>query len=356
MKRIFDTDCEGPVSKNDNAFEITQSFIPDGGKFFAKLSKYDDLLADIDKKHGYKAGDTLRLILPFLKAYGVTDSIIQEYSAQNILIVPGADVALKHINSFMPVFIISTSYRPYINSLCDVVGFPVKNTFCTEVSLDKYELPDSEIRYLKELHDEILKLPEIDIPASAHKRKDLDNGTIKCAERLDQIFWNEFNMMVSKKMLDEVNPIGGFEKANAIRKSCNITDVQLSEVMYAGDSITDADAMKLVSESGGIAISFNGNRYAMQSADVACTSPNAMILAGLALLFNDYGTQAVRELASEWDQRKYAFESNINRIIPDFTVKDVTLNFIEESNIQELIFKSEGFRKTVRGESIGKLG
>jgi energy-converting hydrogenase A subunit R len=366
MKRIFDTDCEGPISKNDNAFEIAQRFIPDGGKFFAKLSKYDDLLADIDKKHGYKAGDTLRLILPFLKAYGVTDSIIQEYSEQNILIVPGADVALRHINSFMSVFIISTSYRPYINSLCDAIGFPVQNTFCTEVSLDKYEIPDSEIRYLKELHDEILKLPEIDIPASAHKREDLDSGTIKCTERLDQIFWNEFNVMVSKKMLDEVNPIGGFEKANAIRKSCDIIETKLSEVMYAGDSITDADAMKLVSESDGVAISFNGNRYAIQSADIACTSPNALILAGLALLFNDYGTAAVRELASEWDRRKYEFENNINKMIPvtfrrateeqNFMVKDVTLNLIEESNIQELISKSESFRKTVRGESIGKLG
>jgi len=356
MKRLFDTDCEGPISKNDNAFEITQSFVPDGGKFFAKLSKYDDLLADIDKKPNYKAGDTLRLILPFLKAYGVTDSIIQEYSAQNILIVPGADIALKHINAVMPIFIISTSYRPYINSLCEVVGFPIKNTFCTELSLDKYELPDFETLYLKELHDEILKLPEIKIPASAKSRDDLDDGTVICAERLDQIFWSEFHNMVVGKMLDEVNPIGGFEKANAIRKSCDITDVQLSDVMYAGDSITDTEAMKLVSESGGVALSFNGNRYAIQSADIACISPNALILAGLALLFNDRGTQAIYDLASEWDQNRYEFESDINQTISSFTVKDVTLNLIDKSNIHELISKSESFRKTVRGENIGRLG
>jgi len=356
MKRLFDTDCEGPISKNDNAYEISQNYIPDGGKFFAKLSKYDDLLADIDKKPKYKAGDTLRLILPFLKVYGVTEQIIQEYSAKNIIIVPGADVALKYINAIMPVFIISTSYRPYINSLCKVVGFPVENTFCTELSLDKYELRKSEAKYLKELQYEILKLPEIEIPASARTRSDLDDGTIKCAERLDQIFWHEFSDMVAGKMLDEVNPIGGFEKVNAINKSCEITGIPLSEVMYAGDSITDAEAMKLVREAGGAAVSFNGNRYAIQSADIACMSPNALILAGFASLFNEGGTQAVRELASEWEQRKDEFERNISQAISGFSVKDVTFSIIDDLNINELISNSEDFRRMVRGENIGHLG
>jgi energy-converting hydrogenase A subunit R len=356
MKRLFDTDCEGPISKNDNAYEISQNYIPDGGKFFEKLSKYDDLLADIDKKPKYKAGDTLRLILPFLKVYGVTEQIIQEYSAKNIIIVPGADVALKYINAIMPVFIISTSYRPYINSLCKVVGFPVENTFCTELSLDKYELRKSEVKHLKELQYEILKLPEISIPASAHTRSDLDDDTIKCAERLDQIFWHEFSGTVAGKMLDEINPIGGFEKVNAINKSCEITGIPLSEVMYAGDSITDADAMKLVREAGGAAVSFNGNRYAIQSADIACMSPNALVLAGFASLFNEGGTQAIRELASEWEQRKDEFERNVSQTISGFSVKDVTFSIIDDLNINELISNSENFRRMVRGDNICHLG
>ena len=175
MKRQFNTDCEGPISKNDNAFELTEEFIPQGGEFFAKLSKYDDFLADIAKKPGYKAGDTLRLILPFFKAYGVTDAGISEFSSQNILLVPGADTALKYIRAIMPAFIISTSYRPYINSLCEMIGFPVENTYCTELTLDIYQIPETEIEYLKELHDEMLVLPAIEIPASAASREDLDD-------------------------------------------------------------------------------------------------------------------------------------------------------------------------------------
>jgi len=58
--RLFVTDCEGPISKNDNAFELTSSLVPDGDSFFALVSKYDDVLADVVKKPGYKAGKDKR--------------------------------------------------------------------------------------------------------------------------------------------------------------------------------------------------------------------------------------------------------------------------------------------------------
>lgn len=356
MERQFNTDCEGPISKNDNAYELTQYFVPQGGEFFAKISKYDDLLADIDKMPNYKAGNTLKLILPFLKAYGVTEVDIENFSSQNILIVPDADVALKFINSIMRAFIISTSYRPYINALCKVVDFPINNTFCTELELDNYILPQSEIVYLKKLYNEILTLPDINITDSAKTRTDFDDDTLKCAERLDQIFWNELPQMVSGKMLEDVNPIGGFEKANAIKESCNITGYDVSNVIYAGDSITDAEAMKLVSELGGISVSFNGNRYAIQSSEIACLSPNALILAGLAYKFNEGGSEAIRELARKWDQKKSDFEKEMTELIPNFSVDNIIICKIDESNMQSLIPQSEKFRKTVRGESIGRLG
>ncbi len=84
-QRIFISDCEGPISKNDNAFELASHFIPHGDKFFTLISRYDDILADIVKKKGYKAGDTLKLILPFLKAYDATNQGIMEYSSKNVL-------------------------------------------------------------------------------------------------------------------------------------------------------------------------------------------------------------------------------------------------------------------------------
>jgi energy-converting hydrogenase A subunit R len=87
VKRIFVFDCEGPISKNDNAYELAANFIPNGDSFFCNVSKYDDVLADVLKKPNYSAGGTLRLILPFLKAYGLTDARMEEFSSDNIILI-----------------------------------------------------------------------------------------------------------------------------------------------------------------------------------------------------------------------------------------------------------------------------
>jgi len=71
--KLYATDCEGPISKNDNAYELCERFLPEGAAFFERVSRYDDYLADVVRKPGYRPGDTLRLILPFLRAYGVSD-------------------------------------------------------------------------------------------------------------------------------------------------------------------------------------------------------------------------------------------------------------------------------------------
>ena len=92
----FITDCEGPISKNDNALELATNFLPEGEKFFTQLSRYDDFLA-LTGREGYKAGDTLRLVLPFLKAYGTRDKKIVEYSRKNILLMPGAKETLRFV-------------------------------------------------------------------------------------------------------------------------------------------------------------------------------------------------------------------------------------------------------------------
>ena len=99
----FITDCEGPISKNDNALELATNFLPEGEKFFTQLSRYDDFLA-LTGREGYKAGDTLRLILPFLKAYGTTDKKIVEYFSQRnlpIIVLRNFNTATKTIDDMI---------------------------------------------------------------------------------------------------------------------------------------------------------------------------------------------------------------------------------------------------------------
>jgi len=54
-EKLYETDCECPITLDNNAQELCEYFLAeiDEAKFFAILSKYDDYLADIERKQGY---------------------------------------------------------------------------------------------------------------------------------------------------------------------------------------------------------------------------------------------------------------------------------------------------------------
>ncbi|MEE9316170.1 MAG: HAD hydrolase family protein [bacterium] len=328
----FITDCEGPISKNDNALELATNFLPEGEKFFTQLSRYDDFLA-LTGREGYKAGDTLRLVLPFLKAYGTTDKKIVEYSRKNILLMPGAKETLRFVQERMPSFIVSTSYQPYIQALCEVVEFPLENVYCTEVNIDKYNISKEEIEKLKEFGKEILVYPLIEVS----EINNLSPQTKKAIDRLEEVFWKEIVSMESGKMLEEVNPVGGREKVNAIKDSLKKCNNKPSDAMYVGDSITDREALSFIRENKGLAVSFNGNRYAIEKAEVVCISENTIPISVLADAFSQGGKGKVMELVENWKEK-----------LP-------LLEVVSGNNRERLISLSEKFRKSVRGEA-GSLG
>jgi len=359
-QRIFVTDCEGPISKNDNAFELTTYFVPNGGYFFALISKYDDVLADVVKKPGYKAGDTLRLILPFLKACGATNIKIKEYSSRNILLVPGAQDTLRFVKNLMPSFIVSTSYEQYISSLCRLTGFPYNNVYCTKLNIDTYKMSKEEAKKLKEIREEISAMPMIEIHENAKSVQDFSERDQETIQRLDGIFWEEISGMESGKMLKEINPVGGHEKAKAVQDIVEKLDSHLGNVMYVGDSITDVPPFQLVRKSGGLTISFNGNEYAIREAEIAVLSGNTIVTSVLAEVFCRLGKEYVLRLVKEWNPsglKKYCASSMLQehmlKLYPDAFPKVET---ITADNRERLKKESSSFRKTVRGEAIGKLG
>jgi len=340
MGRQFNTDCEGPISKNDNAMELSEFYIPGGRHFFSIVSKYDDYLADIEKRSGYKAGDTLKLILPFLKAFGATDDGMRQFSRKHILLVPGANKALRDICAMMEVFIISTSYESYIDALCDVVKFPKDRSYSTQISLGKYYLENKEKERLISLAQEIQEMETIEWPDGAQVLNDLSERDRKKIQRLDQIFWKEIQGMGIGRILSEVNPIGGKEKAKAVLLSLERTGNHLDEVLYVGDSITDVEAFDLVRRAGGMTVSFNGNRYAIRSVEIACLSPHASILTALAEAFRRMGREGVIEMVARWKS-----DSEYPKICR-----------ITDENRAMVIQESEAFRKKVRGVHVGSLG
>ncbi len=360
MKRVFISDCEGPISKNDNAFEITAHFVPNGNKFFALVSKYDDVLADVAKRQGYSAGGTLKLILPFLKVYGVTDKQMTEFSSQNLILIAGSQHTLQHVQTIASAFIVSTSYEHYIRALCKALEFPYENTYCTRLNIDKYQLTTQEKSRLRKIADEIASMPMVTIPPTAKSIKDFSSTDQEAISRLDDIFWNEIANMHIGSIFSEVTPVGGEQKAEAIRDAVKKLRTPLEDVMYIGDSITDVEAFKLVKDNGGLTVSFNGNQYAVKNAEVAVLAENNIATAIIADLFCKLGKRETLQVLRNWSRetlRKSVVTPQLLHTL--FTLYPAVLpkiQIVTTENRETLVKESSEFRKKVRGEAIGRLG
>jgi energy-converting hydrogenase A subunit R len=356
VKRVFISDCEGPISKNDNAYEATARFIPKGDKLFTLISKYDDVLADVIKKPGYNAGDTLKLILPFLKAYNVTDEHLKQFSAENLLLIAGSKNTLEHVRRLSDSFIVSTSYEHYIRALCDELGFPFEKTYCTRISLDKYVVSNRESSQLRELATEIAQMPMITIPPNAKSLEDFSEQDRETVMQLDSIFWEKISRMGAGIVFRITKPVGGRQKAEAVINAAVRSGVQLSDVLYVGDSITDVEAFKLVRENGGLTVSFNGNEYAVRNSELVVLAENNTVLAVIAELFSKQEKEKVLQVLSECSYENLKQTPVAESILEKLSVKLPKLQIVTSQNMETLVRESSEFRKKVRGEAVGRLG
>jgi len=345
-KKIFITDCEGPLSINDNAFELAGHFIPQGEDFFSKVSKYDDFLVDEIKRPGYNAGDTLKLIIPFLIAYGASNQKIINYSRENVLMVPGAKETITLLKDMMPSFIVSTSYGQYINALCDLTGFPFENTYYTKADLDKHHISTIEKERIMQIKDIIVAGADF--------------------ETMDRTFFEEIPQMKIGHILPEIKTVGGSGKKLAVEDILERTNVSPSSVMYVGDSITDVEALKFIKNNKGVSVSFNGNEFALNSAEIAIISPHTITTSILADLHSKFNSDYVKQFVDGFsiDPERALFNFRVSFELLDefkkvFGSEDFELPVMEiitDQNREELIEKSMKCRKKIRGDSIGGLG
>ena len=364
MRHIqLDTDCEGTLALNDNAFELCRDLLkPDGTRFFTQVSRYDHYLADILKKTGYKAGDTLKLILPFFKAYGLTNAQIREYSLKNLLLVPGVEKVYKFLQAQeFPLFEISTSYRQFAEAVGQKLGFKPDHIFCTELDLDRYSISPGEAEELRRLKEELAAAPEIELPVGAKTLEDLPATAQEVIGRCDRIFWEEIPEMDLGVIYQEVNPIGGPEKARALEESVAKTGIGLADTIYVGDSITDVQAFEAVRAGGGLGISFNGNRDAVQAAQVIVVASSAWPIALLASIFSYCGKESVLDLAASAGQPGASRNLVLPEAVIDYLVRGLhghVFNIYPANtlNMEAVVQESLAMRAKLRGAAIAAWG
>jgi len=383
-RRIYVTDCEGPLTRNDNAQEIAERFLPDGAEFFARLSKYDDFLVDVAHRPGYNAGNTLRLIPPFFRAFHVTDEDVELFSAEQVLIVPKAFQTLDAIRALLPVYIISTSYTPYLQALCELSGFPFENVRCTELSLGAWEMPEDEAAWLRDWVPRVCERPLIEYPdeaitAGGHGAggapdsgapgqaawtcpdealawlSDADRETVR---QLDQLFWRELPQHpVSQALAEAVRPVGGGRKLEALEDITAAEAVDGAGVMYVGDSITDTPPLAAVRAWGGVSLSFNGNAYALRAAEFAAASPDTEVQARLAEAFAAGGRAAVEAAVRAWPKVQKSRPAGVEAEGPGAPPGPARARVgLTAEEPEALAAASAAARLSVRGERIARLG
>ena len=347
FEKSFITDCEGPLTLNDNAFELAAEFIEDGGELFKFLSLYDDYLVDVVKKENYKAGNTLKLILPFFVVEGLKNKDLIEFSQNHIYSVEDSKFLLTYLQKEMNTYIVSTSYGQYIEAISNYMELPFKNTFYTNVNLDNLTLTDEEITKITEFKKLILENPED-------------------YELFDDIFFSQITKMGIYENIKNIEVVGGQGKKLAIDQIIERDNINKDKIFYIGDSITDVEPLDFAHRNNGISVSFNGNEYPLKVAEIAIVSPSAVTTAVIANIYANKDKNKVIEFIKDYNNLN-DYESLFNDYNIDEEIKDKffsvfsnenypLIQIINENNFDEILKVSKEMRNNIRGQDIGGLG
>ncbi|MHC1611098.1 MAG: HAD hydrolase family protein [Candidatus Methanospirareceae archaeon] len=352
-------DLEGPLSPQDNAYEVMKLMGEEGAAIFEVISRYDDIIS-LEGRGGYEPGNTLALIVPFFLAHGITEEDIRGVSAR-AKIIEGAEYLFEKLQAEdWDIYIISTSYEQHAYNIGHQLGVPEDHIICTKLDLAKMRsaLPESAFAVLKDGEKDIIEL-----------HSDIDTeDTDRIVSRLDEFFLHQLPALGFD--ISSIRVIGGERKAEAIRGIAEEKGVALRDLIAVGDSITDFKMLSEVTAQDGIAVVFNGNEYAVPYANVGIASLDIRFLYLVCEAFERGGKGAVMDVVTEWEAKRRNFEKNpadipdsvITPDIKEFVTKEKiplpyfhNLERADERKREEVIRMHKQFRMQVR-EDAGKLG
>ena len=367
VKNVCVWDLEGPISVLDFAAELSrllnqkpilelQDF--DFGTFFEMLSEYDDYLIEIPgvKEElniaDYQPGDTLRLVAPLYMSC-FSDKELISLAEQNLGLLPGCTELMTILKKKWDIYIISTSYTHFAYSVANDLNIPRDHVFCTELNLKKAKESFLNIK------------SDVDFLVKNIFQQFLTNNKklSTVLEDLNEFFWSKRESDYIKAM-NQVQVRGGTRKELAVEAISEKNNIPISEMVALGDSITDINMLQRLKDEGGIAVSFNGNRFTVGRANVAITTVNNL---GTLPIF-EY-KDSIESFLDLWEKNYNNFYTNPNDIPEELISKEIKNYFVKYQFVPEIenlknksnqeldliIAKQKKMRKKVRGWA-GNLG
>jgi energy-converting hydrogenase A subunit R len=357
-------DLEGPLSPQDNAYEVMH-LIKDGPSLFEVISRYDDYLA-LRNRPEYEPGDTLKLIVPFMLVNGVTEQDIQKVSKRAKL-VDGAEELIKWLkDDAWDVHVISTSYEQHAYNIASQLNVDREKVHCTRFPLDSFSqmLEEPDIKLVKEIQDEIL---------SFCSTANVENSKFeRLATRLDEFFFEKVPNTRIRMIFDKVTVVGGERKVRALISAIG-SHAQMKDTAAIGDSITDYKMLQRIQSGGGLSVAFNGNMYALPHANIGMACVDIRPLHIILTEFREGGITSAFDLATLWENEchefmrdpslipKHALRPELARFFANASDDTVfprlnVLNDRTEEELQQIAAIHSKFRNLVRGQDTARLG
>ncbi len=366
-KNVCCWDLEGPISVLDFAAEIGRMLGKkselnlsnyDMGEFFSMISLYDDYLIEeqgVKEKLGipeYQPGDTLRIMAPMYVAC-FSSGELENLARQNLGILPGCKELMMVLHENWDVYVISTSYTQFAYNVARELNIPEDHVYCTELNVE--ELREGLVNIEKEVNVLVKEIFQ--------KYLDNNKNLTSIIEDLNTFFWsgNESDYL---KIMNKVKVRGGKRKELAVEEISEKTGIPISNMIALGDSITDINMLQRLKDDGGIAVSFNGNRFSVKRANIAITTPNSL---GALPIF-EFKDNIV-EFLKTWEEHQDQFKNNPKNIPKDLISEFARKKFIKhdfvpmihdlraknEEELKAIIEQQVVMRKRVRGW-VGSLG
>ena len=323
-------DLEGPLSPQDNAYEVIGR-VEQGYELFERLSRYDDILT-LAGHEGYEPGDTLMLLVPFLLAYGITEEDVRNVSARAGLVPGAGETAQTLQRRGVPVVIISTSYCQHAHSVAARIGVPAGRVACTSLPLTEMSerVTEEDRAFVLDFQRRLLAVP----PA---EEKEIDRIC-------DVFFWSELPARPLGRLVEQVKVVGGARKTAALSYFSAEFEVGLDRVVAVGDSITDFKMLAAVDKAGGLAVVFNGNEYAIPYGTCGVAAADLRAVLPVTEAFFEGGREKAQRVVEELGGRSRSGDADpvYHWLAGRDTIDDVTAVHKE-------------FRRMVRGRA-AKLG
>jgi len=289
MANFIVFDLEGPLSLQDNAYELMKLF-PNGDRIFEVISRYDDLLT-LEEREDYEPGDTLALIVPFLVFHNISLDDITSLATKASFTGGATKLISRLETNGWKIFCITTTYEQYAFHLTQKLGIYAHNVACTPFPLGKLRttLGKEEVELLQQTEADILTMHPV-----------TDDDRIK--RSLDQFFWEKLPATHLGEAITEVKPVGGRRKVAALNRFADKYGEPLSNWVVVGDSITDFRMLQAVDQAGGLAIAFNANEYALPYATMSLASTHISDLTEILDTWQKGKRKLVEKIVKEKEQ------------------------------------------------------